>query len=248
MNVNAVFERRISELEIDAESPVEQLLLREYGSVFAVKGATPPPCIVFPDERSVSAFQQSVPTGSGVISGLEFQLQKPAMIDLLTAVEDAERSGFSISPRGPDSGSRTYEDTVSLWRSRVEPAIDHWLSLGRISLETAEVLRASTPFDQVPVVLSLESAGIFFAKDLSKSIIYSVAPPGASQHLSMLAFDVAEFGQAEVRRILARRGWFRTVTSDLPHFTYLGASEDELPMRGLRKVENALQDFWVPDI
>jgi len=170
------------------------------------------------------------------------------MISLLAAVEDAARAGLSISPRGVDSGSRTYADTVGLWASRVEPAISHWTSLGRMSEETGEMIRALSPFDQVPVVLSLEDEGIYFAKDLSKSIIYSVAPPGASQHLSMLAFDVAEFDQAEVRQILARRGWFRTVTSDLPHFTYLGASENELPELGLKKVENAADEFWVPDI
>jgi len=43
-------------------------------------------------------------------------------------------------------------------------------------------------------------------KSLDKSIIYSVAPPGASQHLSMLALDVKEFQNAKVRETLARHG------------------------------------------
>ena len=41
-------------------------------------------------------------------------------------------------------------------------------------------IRGLTPYEQVPEVFRLESQGIYFAKDLSKSIIYSVAPPGAS--------------------------------------------------------------------
>jgi hypothetical protein len=36
--------------------------------------------------------------------------------------------------------------------------------------------------------------------------------------------------------------------SDLPHFTYLGLRERDLPARGLRRVESAGQTFWVPDM
>ena len=153
-----------------------------------------------------------------------------------------------MNPRGPDAASRSYNDTVELWRSRVEPALDHWLAKGRISRETAIRIRQMSPFDQVHEVLTLEDEGIFFAKDLSKSILYSVAPPGASQHLAMLAFDVREFDEPVVRDTLAEHGWFQTVTSDLPHFTYLGLSKEELPSRGLKEVENAGRTFWVPDI
>jgi hypothetical protein len=105
-----------------------------------------------------------------------------------------------------------------------------------------------SPFEQVPAVLSLEEQGIFFAKDLSKSIIYSVAPPGASQHLSMLAFDVTEFNDPKVRKILANYGWFQTVVSDLPHFTYLGSVENELKNRGLKKFVFDGREFWLPEL
>jgi hypothetical protein len=117
-----------------------------------------------------------------------------------------------------------------------------------LSIEEASKVRSLSPIDQVSEVLRLEEEGIYFAKDLSKSILYSVAPPGASQHLSMLAFDVAEFQDARVREILAKHGWHQTVVSDLPHFTFLGRHEDELPAMGLRSVENAGQSFWVPDV
>ncbi|HWS55608.1 MAG TPA: hypothetical protein VN228_15825, partial [Pyrinomonadaceae bacterium] len=102
--------------------------------------------------------------------------------------------------------------------------------------------------EQVAAVLELERDGMYFSTDFSKSILHSVAAPGASQHLAMLAFDVAEFRDARVRRLLERHGWFQTVLSDLPHFTYLGLPEEELPARGLRRVVMHEQAFWVPDL
>jgi len=242
------FISRISKRGLIAETPVERLLLREYGSMFVAEGVTHPPFVVFPDERSVTAFQLKSPTSTAIIGGLEFVLQARAADALTDASEEATRLGRTILPRGPDSGSRNYSDTVGLWASRVEPAIDHWIAQGSITPEAAKNIRSLSPFEQVPVVLELEEQGIYFAKDLSKSIIYSVAPPGTSQHLAMLAFDVTEFDEPEVRSILARNGWFQTVTSDLPHFTYLGVDETELPSLGLKRVENAGRFFWVPEI
>jgi hypothetical protein len=64
----------------------------------------------------------------------------------------------------------------------------------------------------------------------------------------MLAFDVREFDQPEVRQILADHFWYQTVTSDLPHFTYLGASEPKLPSLGLKRLLNQGRAFYVPDI
>ena len=64
----------------------------------------------------------------------------------------------------------------------------------------------------------------------------------------MLAFDANEFQDERVRTILAHYGWFQTVLSDLPHFTYLGVNEDELAGRGLKRVEVDRQTFWIPDV
>lgn len=243
-----IFKNLLAVAGLRAEGDVERLLLHEYGAVFAAQNVTPPPFVIFPDEFSVSSYQAGLATASARIGDREFTLQTEAIKALSAAALEAAGAGLSISPRGPESGSRTYSDTVALWASRVEPALDHWQRLGRISEQAANEIRLLSPFAQVPVVLSLERQGIFFAKDLSKSIIYSVAPPGASQHLAMLAFDIAEFDQPEIRLLLARHCWFQTVTSDLPHFTYLGACESELPMLCLKSVENSGRRFWVPDI
>jgi len=113
---------------------------------------------------------------------------------------------------------------------------------------TADLIRSLSPYEQVAKVFELEEKAIYFSKDLSKSIIYSVAPPGASQHLSLLAFDVAEYEDPVVRRILAKHFWYQTVVSDLPHFTYLGVEASKLDRLGLRVVENVGREFRVPNI
>jgi len=94
----------------------------------------------------------------------------------------------------------------------------------------------------------MEKKGLYFSKDLSKSILYSIAAPGTSQHIAMLAFDVNEFENPRVREIMAKHGWFQTVLSDLPHFTFLGLKEKDLPKNGLRSVELNGQVFWIPNV
>ena len=233
---------------VTPETDVETLLLREYGSVFIARNVTPPPKIVFSDQGEVNEFQNSLEVRIAVIGGFELELQSRAMEELLAAIEDAGPSGITISPRGQDSARRDYDGTVELWASRVDPALDHWVDERRLAPAQAERIRSMPPFRQVTEILQLESEGIWFAKDLSKSIIYSVAPPGSSQHLAMLAFDVKEFADERVRKILANHGWFQTVVSDLPHFTYLGVEETALTGLGLRRVESGDQVFWVPDL
>lgn len=231
-----------------AGDAVEMLLLREYGAMFVARGVTVPTKIVFTDEADVAAFQASLTTASENIGGNTIELQAAAMNDLRKAISDADAVGLSITPRGADSGRRSYDETVGLWHSRVEPALRHWVANGRMIQADADRIAGLSPFEQVPEVLKLERKGIYFAKDLSKSIIYSVAPPGTSQHLSMLAFDVQEFEDTAVRGILATHKWYQTVASDLPHFTYLGAEESELPGLGLKSLIHGGRVFWVPDI
>jgi LAS superfamily LD-carboxypeptidase LdcB len=224
-------------------------LLREYGAIFvAGKGVEPADRLIFRDEEEVAAFQKRVKIGSVQFDDITIELQAKASDALAKVAEAAGNSGLSITPRAADSGRRSYDDTVRLWHSRVEPALEHWTALERMTIDEASAIRAMSPFEQVPAVLELERKGIFFAKDLSKSIVYSVAPPGTSQHLSMLAFDVAEFNDPRVRKILADNYWYQTVVSDMPHFTYLGFASDELLGRGLKKEVFDEREFWLPDL
>lgn len=240
------------QLPVDFQIPTDDIakkLLREYGAVFVARnGVTPPKTVVFRDQNEVAAFQKGVESQTEMIGGMPMTLQAAAMKALILAIEDAKGHGLSITPRDVDAASRSYDESVGLWVSRVEPALTHWVGKKKITESDATRITSLPPFGQVSEVLQLEKKKIWFAKDLKKSIIYSVAPPGTSQHLSMLAFDVKEYENAKVRAILAKHGWYQTVVSDLPHFTYLGAGESELKELGLKRVKNGGRVFWVPDI
>ena len=234
---------------VTPRDPAERLLLREYGAVFVARGGVVAPNrIVFHDETDVAEFQSRLNISRSLVGEFKLELQTAAMDALQSAVGDAMKAGLDITPRGADSARRNYADTIELWRSRVEPALDHWLAQGRISSDQADHIRSLSPYHQVPEVLALETEGIYFAKDLAKSIIYSVAPPGASQHLSLLAFDVSEFDDPRIRELLTEHFWYQTVTSDLPHFTFLGVPERDLPRLGLKQVRSADRHFWIPEI
>ncbi|MGI9055109.1 MAG: hypothetical protein ACR2F2_04825 [Pyrinomonadaceae bacterium] len=224
-------------------------LLKEYGAVFVARnGAVAPDRVVFENESDVSAWQSAVSRQTETVGGKIIELQTPAMNALKEAIGEAELNNLTISPRGDDSARRNYSGTVALWESRVNPGLTHWVSQGRLDKAEAERIKSLPVPEQIAEILRLEDQGIYFAKSLDKSIIYSVAPPGTSQHISMLAFDVKEHENPKVRQILADHGWFQTVISDLPHFTYLGAMESDLPDLGLKKVFDDGRIYWIPDI
>lgn len=227
----------------------ERLLLREYGAVFVAKGGVlVPRKVFFRDEAEVSSFQKMAGMKTMSLGGISVTLQPAALDALANAAKEAGSLGLTISPRGRDSARRSFSQTVSLWESRVVPGLRHWLNKNRITSDQAASIRSANLAEQVSMIFELEKQGIYFSKDLSKSIIYSVAPPGSSQHLAMLAFDVAEFDDGRVRALLNKHGWYQTVVSDLPHFTFLGTKEEDLPKLGLKKVINSGRSFWVPDI
>lgn len=230
--------------------PVARRILEEYGAIFvADKKVTPPPVCMFSNEEQVTKFQDDAGFEAEVIGFDEVELQPEALKKLNKARDEAQKEGLDITPRdGAEAARRNYEDSVRLWNSRFEPALDYWLSQGRLTAEQVARLRSLPLKEQVGEVLQLENDGIYFSKDLSKSILYSIAAPGTSQHIAMLAFDVNEFENARVREIMAKHGWFQTVLSDLPHFTFLGLKEKDLPKHGLRSVEINGQVFWIPNV
>jgi hypothetical protein len=228
---------------------VGQRLLKEYGALFVARnGATPPNTVIFKSEAEVSAFQNGLQKSKEKIGGFDVELQSAAMKGLQDAIAEAKQNSLNITPRGADSARRDYNGTVELWASRVNPGLTNYVTKGKLTEAEAAKIRALSPFEQVPEIFKLESQGMFFSKDLSKSIIYSVAPPGTSQHLSMLALDVSEHENAKVRDVLAGHGWFQTVVSDLPHFTFLGVSESQLSDLGLKKVNDGGRIFWLPSL
>jgi hypothetical protein len=230
--------------------PVAHRVLEDYGAMFiADKKVTPPPLCVFTSEDQVTNFQNKAGYRTEHVGYDDVELQPAAMKELLKAREDALKESLDITPRdGAEAGRRNYDDSVRLWNTRFEPALEYWLGQQRLTGEQVDRLKTLPLGQQVAEVLELEKTGIFFSKDLSKSILYSIAAPGTSQHIAMLAFDVNEFENPRVREILASHGWFQTVLSDLPHFTFLGLKEKDLPKRGLKSVEVNGQVFWIPNV
>jgi len=167
---------------------------------------------------------------------------------LMQARQEGIQAHVSISPRGRDAAQRSFEETLELWKSRVNPGLEHWVAKGLLSAGEAERIRNMPARDQAREILELEKRGLYFSKDFSKSILFSVAPSGASQHLSMLAFDVKEHDNREVRSILEHHGWYQTVRSDLPHFAYLGVDKHVLRSLGLKMVRDGDREFWIPDL
>jgi len=230
--------------------PVARRILEEYGAVYiATKKVLPPPLCVFANEEQVAKFQNDAGFEAEFMGYDEIELQPAALKELRKAREEAQKEGLDITPRdGAEAARRNYEDSLRLWNSRFQPALDYWLGQGRLTADQVARLKALPLSQQVAEVLELEKSGIYFSKDLSKSILYSIAAPGTSQHIAMLAFDVNEFENPRVRQIMANHGWFQTVISDLPHFTFLGLKEKDLPKHGLRSIEVNGQTFWIPNV
>jgi hypothetical protein len=233
--------------DVDNDTVAERVF-RDYGAMFvAGSGVRLPVKCVFADESEVLAYQTSANPMTKTIGGTTITLQEEAMEALLEAIEDAAEKKLRITPRGGAiAAKRSYQNTVDLWYSRFNPGLTYWTGKGKISRRDAETARRAPTLEQVGQVLEWEKKGYYFSTDLSKSILYSVAAPGASQHIFMLALDVEQFANPQVRKILAEHGWFQTVLSDLPHFTFLGVDEAKLPKLGLEEKYSGGQKFWVP--
>ena len=233
-----------------SSDPVARRVLEDYGAMFvADKKVLAPPVCVFRNEDEVTAFQEKAGYQTEFLDYDDVELQPAAMKALLKAREEAQKEGLNITPRdGAEAGRRNYEDSLRLWQTRFQPALDYWFGQQRLTAADVERLRGLDTHSQIAAVLDLERSGIYFSKDLSKSILYSIAAPGTSQHIAMLAFDVIEFDNPRVREILGKHGWFQTVLSDLPHFTFLGLKEKDLPKNGLKPIVVDTQTFWIPNV
>lgn len=75
-------------------------------------------------------------------------------------------------------------------------------------------------------------------------ILGLVAPPGTSQHLWGLAIDLRVSNQ-EQRKALNQNGWFQTVESDVPHWTYVGLAEENLSLFGFKKQAIGGIIYWI---
>ena len=231
----------------------EKRILMEYGAVFlADRKVSIPSRFMFSGESEVTKFQSSVKSSKKTIGGVTIELQKAAMDALLKVADEVEKKNLTLKPRGGKTAARrVFADTVEFWNNRVKDGINFWKantnSKGKKLTEAeGKTLASLSGLAQLKEVLRLEAEGFFFSRDKQKTILASVAAPGTSQHLFMLAVDIEEFGNAQVRKIMAENQWFQTAFSDQPHFTFLGLSESVLPSLGLKSRTFGGQIFWTP--
>jgi hypothetical protein len=221
-------------------------MFAEYGAVFAAdvpRRNLPAQCF-FQNGSDARKFQKSLDTAVVMIDGVRTELQAAAMRALLAARSEARKRDLKITPVATDSAGRTYEDTLTLWRDRVNDSLRYWLEKKRIGTAQAEAIRKAPVEKQVAEVFKLEEKGLLFGRGHKKSILGSVAAPGYSQHLLFLALDVKQHANKYVTAILARHGWFQTVRNDTPHFTYLGLGADSLAAAGLNSEHIAGREVW----
>jgi hypothetical protein len=222
----------------------------EYGAMFAASSeVTLPMVCYFLDEKSAKEFQSKLRIKSATIDGVEIKLQDAAMSALLGAVIESLATGIKVSPLdGAIAAGRTYPDTVNIWNSRFEPALEYWTSRGKITPEEAAQVRLLPLEKQIEKVIEWESQRLWFGTAHSGPIFSSTAPPGSSQHLAFIAFDVAQLPSQRLVAIFNVHGWYQTIKGDPQHFTYLGIPEAELPSRGLRLVYISGTKYWLPNI
>src|SRR3954469_12123068 len=242
--------RSISQLCNIENSAFERRVFAEYGAMFvAADNVRTPPVCVFKDEAAVSSFRTRLETQFITVRGADIVLQKAAAESLYRVLEEATNGQIMLVPLdGSVAGGRTYDDTVKLWNSRFQPALEFWVKRGTISPEEEADVRSMALDEQVAKVIDWESKGLWFGTNRNASIFSSTAPPGTSQHLALLALDIPPPITPEKRALMNSNGWFQTVKGDVSHFTYLGVAESSLPGRGLRAVLMNGTIYWVPNI
>lgn len=231
-------------------SVIARRVLESYGSMFVAKDSVNVPATcVHKGEGQVLEFQKKTSRTPIDIRGVRIDLQSAAAQALQQSLDEAASAGLTISPLdGPIAGGRSYGDTLMLWNSRVFPSLSYWTRQGKLTSIDIEDLAKIDLEKKVEKILEWESRGIYFSTDRSRSILTSTAPPGTSQHLALIAFDVVEFWNPTVRSALNKNGWFQTIVDDPAHFTYLGFPETELPSRGLLAVFKGGQLYWIPNM
>lgn len=231
----------------DPSNLVANRILKDYGAVLVAQGnVAHPPKVIFADEADCFSWQSHVITRRENLGGVLIELQAEAMHALLAAQKEAAGKKLQITARGTWAARRSYRDTEKIWLRRVKPGLIYWTRRKKLNANEATRIRRLAPARQVKEILQLEAKGLYFSKNYSKSVLYSGTAPGASQHISMLALDINENNSAAVRAILARHGWFQTIISDLPHFTYLGTTQNKLPALGLKKILKHKRIYWIP--
>jgi hypothetical protein len=142
---------------------VARRILEDYGAMFiASKKVMPPPVCIFRSEEEVTQFQERAGYTTERIGFDDVELQPEAMKALMKAREDAQEEGLDITPRdGAEAARRSYSDSQELWDTRFIPALNYWLSQGRLTEGQVARLKGLPIHDQIAEVLELRKAESF---------------------------------------------------------------------------------------
>ncbi|MBK9529219.1 MAG: hypothetical protein IPO41_13110 [Acidobacteria bacterium] len=232
------------------DDPLTKRLLTEYGAIFVAsqKVVLPYKCIL-EREADVQAFQAIANPRYQQVGGVTVTLQEVALVAFLAARAAAAKEGVAISVRGGSTAStRDYAKTVALWESRFHPALLHWSARGRITKADADRARQMPMREQIATVFGWEERKFGFVRIfLNRSYIRSRLQERRAQFHARSRHR-AVWQCTKVRKISGDHGWFQTVKSDLPHFTYLGRTRDELQSLGLKREVISGQEFWIPNM
>ena len=91
------------------------------------------------------------------VDGADIELQTAAMDALLEARKQAHKEGLDITPRdGSEAARRSYDDSLHLWNTRFLPALDYWLSQGKLNEEQVQRLKSMPLHSQIAHVMSFK--------------------------------------------------------------------------------------------
>ncbi len=201
----------------------EYILLRAYGTVFVNPdvGIKLPPKHIFANEQETQNFQATLTMGQ-VDSTKDCYLQKSAA-DALNKARSLQKIPLK-SGYGSGDCTRTFNTNLRFWykyaNNQVLTNLRFWYKYANNQ------------------VLAKVKEG------KETKILGLVAPPGTSQHLWGLAIDL-RVGSKEQKKALNENGWFQTVENDVPHWTYVGLAEENLPLFGFKRRVVRGITYWI---
>ena len=212
------------------------------GAAFSIK-------CVFKNESEVDFTVKSSPNRNRPSSAAYRRAPGAGDERFLEAVKEASEKKSAQSRRAAarrPPGVRTATTERSGIRDFIRPQI-----LGRKRQNFAPRRRCAKAMpinEQVAKVLEWESRRLWFSNDFRNRFFIRSPRPALRSIFLCSRWTSSSSPKNAVRDILAHHGWFQTVKSDLPHFTYLGLTRDELPKSGLKSVLVGGQEFWIPNL
>lgn len=244
----------------DPRSVVTRKVLEEYTSHLIARGIVLPSVCMLNETQSTN-FKSSLKSSdvaSVRLAGMRFEFQRKAAIDLQKVIDRLATLKISQLNFAREHSDRRPPITLAVG-GRTQKINRDW------AIRDYQTVAENWEFDPAPgairtLIIEELNQGesmnpLYKGRNGNKPRMRSVAIPGASQHMLLVAFDLnnATCKNQAVVKLLSDHGWWRTIRDDNCHFTYLGwNTERQLKENGMKKVVCPRSDtnyaFWVPRI